>query len=142
MKITVIPSDRFMSIDGKGIFLDVSHIPGSSEIHAIQWDTDKGHIERPGTANMLINGDDFSMLAPFIAAYEAEAARIAAENEKAEWTAKGYKLSGAEWVPDRDAILAKKIAQVNALREQVIAAGILDCLGDLLTQGASHGHQE
>lgn len=116
MKVTVIPVDRFMSIDGVGYLFDVSSVPGSSDIHAIQWDGTRGHVERSGLPNEPI--DDPSILAPYIAAYQAEAARIAAEKEKAAWETKHYKWSGTAWLYD---LVAGKAAALAAIRRSAMA---------------------
>lgn len=116
MKMTVIPADRFISIDGVGYFFDFSTIPGSSGIHAIQWDGTRGHVERPGLPNEEIA--ETEILAPYIASYQAEVARVAAEKEKAEWEAKHYKWSGTAWVYD---ITAGKAAALAAIRRSAMA---------------------
>ncbi|MDP3134977.1 MAG: hypothetical protein Q8N17_01415, partial [Burkholderiaceae bacterium] len=73
MKITVIPSDSFISIDGAPLVFPFSAGAG---IHAIQWNGASGTIE-------TINGSqhvstDLAAVQPFIDAYNAEVARLAA----------------------------------------------------------------
>jgi len=111
MKITVIPSDNFMSKDGVGLFFDFSAIRGIQSVHAIQWDEDHGHIERTGYPN-----DEFTnvgVLAPLLAAYDAEIARLEA-------------VTAAELAFYNSAVevIKRKFAEVNAVRESKIAAGI------------------
>jgi hypothetical protein len=44
MKLTIVPSDGFISIDGRGFsHLDMSSVP--ENIHAVQWDGAAGWIE-------------------------------------------------------------------------------------------------
>ena len=71
MKLTVVPKDKFMSKDDAGLFFDFAFAPG---IHAIQWDTNHGHIERSGQPNELIT--DKADLASYVTAYDVEAARL------------------------------------------------------------------
>lgn len=48
MRITIIPDDAFISVDGKGYFdFDMSWIPifNGVPVHAVQWYDDHGEIE-------------------------------------------------------------------------------------------------
>jgi hypothetical protein len=49
MKVTIIPKDGFVNVDGFYQILDCSSIP--SNIHAIQWDTDHGELEYTATGD-------------------------------------------------------------------------------------------
>ena len=73
MKLTVIPNDKFIRKNGKGLFFDFISTP---DIRAIQWDTDHGEIERLGQSNEFIT--DEAALAGYVAAYDAEEARLEA----------------------------------------------------------------
>jgi len=72
MRVTVIPSDRFVAVDGTGYFIGVQADP---RIRAIQWDGKAGTIETKSGAEPF---DDFAVVAPFVAAWQAERDRIAA----------------------------------------------------------------
>jgi len=71
--LTVIPNDKFMRKNGKGLFFDFISTP---DIRAIQWDTDHGEIERLGQSNEFIT--DEAALTGYVAAYDAEEARLEA----------------------------------------------------------------
>ena len=44
-KVTIIPSDNHVYVDGAGTFMTVDCSSLPSDIHAIQWDGTKGRIE-------------------------------------------------------------------------------------------------
>jgi len=71
MKLTVIPNDKFISKDGIGLFFDFSSPAG---IRAIQWNTDRGYIERSGQSNELIT--DEAVIIPYVSAYDTEVVRL------------------------------------------------------------------
>lgn len=73
MKITIIPSDNFISIDGVALVFPFSAAPN---IHAIQWDGASGAIETSNGSQHF--STDLADVQPFIDAYNAEAARLAA----------------------------------------------------------------
>lgn len=53
-KLTIIPSDKAVYVDGVSYFdFDLSFIP--SNVHALQWITNTGWIERNGEPNEVIN---------------------------------------------------------------------------------------
>jgi len=106
-----------MSKDGKGLFFDFNSSPG---IRVIQWDTDHGHIERSGQPNELIT--DGVDLVGYVAAYDAEAARLEAERIEAEWEAKHYKWNGSAWIYDLPEGKGAKLAKIRTEAETVILA--------------------
>ena len=80
MKVTIIPDDKSVSVDGKGFGdLDLSFI--DSSVHAVQWYETHGEIERrdPITKRMVANEVITSIDAfqPAITAWQA--AKIAEE---------------------------------------------------------------
>ena len=82
MRITIIPDDKFVSVNGEGFHdLDLSFI--DSTIHAIQWYDTHGEVERkdPITQKMVSNDvitslDDFQQA---ITVWQIEKDRVAAE---------------------------------------------------------------
>jgi hypothetical protein len=58
VRITIIREDNIIILDGRPITIDLSDM--SSDIHAIQWYDDTGHIEYPGNPNQTIQS-----VAPF-----------------------------------------------------------------------------
>lgn len=62
MRVTIIPSDGFVSVDGKGYGgLNLSFIDPS--IHAVQWYGESGEVEvkNPATGKMVENRDIASL---------------------------------------------------------------------------------
>lgn len=56
----MIRDDNIITINGRTIIVDLSEIP--TNIHAVQWDGESGHIERQGQPNQAINSlDDFQI---------------------------------------------------------------------------------
>ena len=74
MKVTIIRSDGFVSVDGRGFAgLDLAFLPG--DVRAVQWDGDAGEVERTRGQMTYI-----SSLAPFQPALAAwAAAKLAAD---------------------------------------------------------------
>lgn len=67
MRVSVIPSDKIIIIDGNGVTLDDWNFD-DNHIHAIQWLHDEGHIELKTTEpNIEIN--DISFIQPYIDKY-------------------------------------------------------------------------
>lgn len=86
MRVSVIPTDKIIIIDGTGIELEDWNFD-DKHIHAIQWMHDKGHIELKTTEpNIEIN--DISFVQPYIDAYKntlpsiKEKALLAKEEER------------------------------------------------------------
>lgn len=73
MKITVIPTDGFISIDGVALVFPFSAAPN---LHAIQWNGASGAIETTNGKQHV--STDLADVQPYINAYNAEAARLAA----------------------------------------------------------------
>jgi len=81
MRITIIPDDKFVSVDGDGLTdLDLSFI--DSNIHAIQWYDTYGEVEYkdPVTQKMTYNREitDLSEFQQAIAIWQTEKNRVAA----------------------------------------------------------------
>jgi len=80
MRLTIVPEDGAITIDGESYILDLSHM--DPEIHAVQWYDTYGEIERkdPITKKMTSN-QEISSIDEFqniISAWQAEKDRIAA----------------------------------------------------------------
>lgn len=67
MRVSVIPVDKVIIIDGDGIVVDNWNFD-DDHIHAIQWMHDKGHIELK-TTDPNIEIDDISFVQPYIDKY-------------------------------------------------------------------------
>lgn len=75
MKVTVIPEDRFISVDNEGLFFDFVTPNGLPNCHAIQWDDKSGHMEMPGTMeNVSITYE--KDVKPYVELWKAEKQRL------------------------------------------------------------------
>lgn len=64
MRVTIIPTDGFVSVDGKGINqLDLSFI--DSSIHAIQWYDDEGEIEIKDNRGRTVRNEIINSIEPY-----------------------------------------------------------------------------
>jgi hypothetical protein len=83
MRVTIIPADGFVSVDGEGYGkLDLSFIDAS--VHAIQWYDTDGEIERRDERGRVVANEDFADLTPYQAALDAwQVAKEEAETVRA-----------------------------------------------------------
>ena len=97
-RVTVVPADRLVIVDGQALILDFN---APERMHALQWDGKQGHIEWLGSGdepphNEPLAADSYAgQVAPYVelwkeekarleqAAAEAEAARLAEYNSEA-----------------------------------------------------------
>lgn len=81
-KVTVVPADRLIIVDGEALHFD---FPAPANLHALQWDGEQGHMEWTDDYNMMLDASLYNdEVAPFVALWEAEKARLAAEAASAE----------------------------------------------------------
>lgn len=83
MKITIVPDDRIILINGAGLIFDYAAPDG---LHALHYDTGEqsGEAEWDGKPNQPLTNAEFEELVkPFITAYETEKARLEEEAAKA-----------------------------------------------------------
>ena len=72
--VIVVPSDRLIIIDGIPLQFD---FPAPKNMHALQWHEGSGHIEWTDDINHPLTPDDYAAdVAPFVALWEAEKARL------------------------------------------------------------------
>ncbi len=83
MRVTVVPADRLILVDGEGLQFVFDAPEG---LHALQWQDASGHLEfTDGRPNRALTAADYeSHVAPFVQAWQAEKARLDAEAEAAE----------------------------------------------------------
>ena len=75
MKVSIIPSDKTIIVDGQALTFDYDIDP---TIHALQWDGDSGEIEyNDGIANEQFT--DSTLVDTLVSAYEDEVERLEAE---------------------------------------------------------------
>lgn len=76
--VTVVPSDHLIFVDGFALCFDFS---APKNMHALQWHEGSGHIEWTNDNNHSLTTEDYEThVAPFVALWEAEKARL---NEEA-----------------------------------------------------------
>ena len=79
MRVTIIPEDGFVSVDGEGCNnLDLSFIP--SNVHALQWYDTEGELELVDNRGRIVANEEITDLAPYQPALDAwQAAKEAAK---------------------------------------------------------------
>jgi hypothetical protein len=88
MRVTIIPADGFVSVDGLGFNgIDMESVEES--IHAVQWNGSSGEVERKDEKGKMIVNEEIDSLDQFYdviaqynamrAAYEEQQAEIEAE---------------------------------------------------------------
>ena len=84
-RVTVVPADKLILVDGQGLTFDFS---APSNLHALQWDGQQGHLEFEDDYNQTLSASDPAAydeeVAPYVALWQAEKDRIAAEEAAAE----------------------------------------------------------
>jgi|TARA_B110000467_G_scaffold163136_1_gene188297 hypothetical protein len=84
MKLTVIPEDNMVVVDGEGLLLDVT---ADANIHAIQWDgdTESGEIEyKDGRPNEVISTDKIAQYLPLVTSHADAKAKMETDRLKQE----------------------------------------------------------
>lgn len=81
MRVTVIPSDKTIGVDGRFLEFDFTAAPGTAGpgIHAIQWHGGHGEMEFADKAepNRILTAADYeAIVMPYALAWQAEAARL------------------------------------------------------------------
>jgi hypothetical protein len=70
MRVTIIPADGFVSIDGEGFSgLDLSFM--ATDIHAVQWYGTDGELERKDNRGKIVANEIFTDISPYQAAIDA-----------------------------------------------------------------------
>ncbi len=73
-RVTVVPDDRLIIVDGHALCFDYPSLDG---IHALQWDGECGHIEWEYGPNQPLEAADYDgQVAPFVELWQAEEARL------------------------------------------------------------------
>jgi hypothetical protein len=129
MRLIIIPSDKFISIDGQGLLdieQDLSWIP--SDVHAVQWYDTWGEIEyNDGSPNERI--EELGIFEQAIQNYFADIQRIEGDKEAAEaardyWeelrVLRNQRLSECDWTQVVDVQLSDaKKAEWTLYRQQL-----------------------
>lgn len=107
--VIVVPSDNLIIVDGISLFFD---FPVHFNMHALQWHEGAGHIEIPGQANKTLTTEDYdTFVAPYVASWEQELARLEAEQAAAE-----------EEYNKPENVQARKVAAAQSDSANVVAA--------------------
>lgn len=73
MKVTVVPADRLIIVDGEALVFAYDAPP---PLHALQWSGETGHTEWTDGPNQPLTAADYAtQVAPFVTAWQAEKAR-------------------------------------------------------------------
>ena len=106
IRVTVVPPDKLIIVNGEALRLEFTLVAGHEHMHALQYNgvTGEGHIEFEDDYNQTLNASLYDdEVAPYVAAWEAEKARLAEEAAAAE----------AEYnsLPN---VKARKLAELNS----------------------------
>lgn len=107
--VTIVPVDKVILVNGIHLQLDFKPIEGHEQVHAIQWHDGKGAIEFSDYTGR--DADYETDVAPYVALWEAEKARLDAEAaaKKAEYN----RLEN---------VVARKLDELNAKLEETKAS--------------------
>lgn len=109
-QVTVIPEDRRILVDGQVLVFD---FPAPPDLHALQWDGAAGHMEFTDKPNAILDASAFEEeVAPYLALWQAEKARL--EHEAAQAEAERNTLKNVK---------ARAMAAVDAAISAAITAG-------------------
>ena len=75
MRVTVIPEDKFISVDGEGLFFNFTIPDGLPNCHAIQWNDNSGHMEISETMEN-VSVDYEKDVKPYVELWKAEKERV------------------------------------------------------------------
>jgi hypothetical protein len=70
MRVVIIPSDEFVSVDGLG-FNGINMSSVASNIHAVQWYGSTGEIERKDSFGRIIANEKISSISQFSTVLQA-----------------------------------------------------------------------
>ena len=107
--MTIVPVDNVILVNGIHLQLDFKPIEGHEQVHAIQWHDGKGVLEFTDYSGR--DADYEADVAPYVALYQAEKARLDAEAAAAE--AEYNKLEN---------VVARKLDELNAKLEETKAS--------------------
>jgi hypothetical protein len=84
MRVTIIPADGFVSVDGEG-YSDLDLTFMAADIHAVQWYDTEGELEIQDARGRAVENRLIDSLEPYQPALDAwQAAKDAAEAQSAE----------------------------------------------------------
>ena len=107
--VTIVPVDNVILVNGIHLQLDFKPIEGHEQVHAIQWHDGKGAIEFSDYTGR--DADYETDVAPYVALWEAEKARLDAEAAAKE--AEYNKLEN---------VISRKLGELNLKLEETKAS--------------------
>lgn len=135
--VTVIPSDQLIAVDGVPLWFGFA---APDNLHAVQWHDGAGEMEWTDDINHPLTEQDYADdIAPFVALWEAEKARIDAEANRPPTLdeAKAAKLSeikAAFAAAEADGFVESSLGfRADATRRSI---GDIEGLIDLVSSGA------
>jgi|GEM_PF-394042 len=114
-RVTVVPADRLVIVDGQALILDFN---APERMHALQWDGKQGHIEWQGSDNEPPHNEPLEaasyadQVAPYVDLWTKEKKRL--DNEAAAAEAEYNSLPNVK---------ARKLAAIDAETSAAIMAG-------------------
>ena len=107
--VTVIPGDRIIIVDGAPLWFAFE---APANLHALQWHDGAGEMEWTDDINHPLTEQDYADdIAPFVALWEAEKARLDAE---------------ANWPPTLDEAKAAKLSEIKTAFAAAEADGFVE----------------
>lgn len=76
MRLTIIPADNVVIIDGEAKPMQLDAYPALKGIHAVQWSGDKGHVERDDQPNETL--DNLRVFQDIVTAWRAKPSELRA----------------------------------------------------------------
>ena len=135
--VTVIPSDALIAVDGIPLWFDFA---APANLHALQWHDGAGEMEWTDDINHPMTEQDYADdIAPFVALWEAEKARLDAEANRPPTLdeAKAAKLSEIKTAfaaAEADGFVESSLGfRADATRRSI---GDIEGLIDLVSSGA------
>jgi len=111
MQIIIVPQDKLVNVDGKGLIFDFQIDP---EIHAIQWTGKSGFIEyNDGRKNKRIGSID-----QFMPIVDQHAENLAIENEKIRSENEERERSAADYAAFQETHTYKRKKEYPSVRDQ------------------------
>ncbi len=106
IKVTVVPSDSFISVNGEPLFFSFAC---ADNLHALQWTNNSGNIEFiDETENKILKGADYTIeVLPFVKLWQAEKTRL--------------EIANVPNIPTLEDLRIEKITEINKGYSAVMA---------------------
>ena len=130
-QVTIVPDDKLIIVDGEALIFDWQiH---DTNIHAIQWKSEKGHVEyEDETINQPANYE--TDVAPYVALFEAEKDRLEEEANRPPTPEELKQRRITEIKRELENIDAKSARSMRALLNNTATDADRDFLANMETQ--------